>query len=120
MADTAANAAKNAARRSERADALLSSNEFERAINTAMEGRVKEAEIALKRSKVWRAFRETLGEGTKAQLAALGPIAWLTQQDEETGALPPQPADVMTPAPPAEGAGMPPVGPPPEVMPGVQ
>ena len=61
----------------------MSSPAFERAINVAMEGRVKEANIMLKRSAAWRAFREKLGEGTRAQLASVGPIAWLTQQDED-------------------------------------
>ena len=50
-------------------------------IGKAMEGDVKQAEVMLKRSAVWRAFRNTLGEGTKSQLAAMGPIAWLTQQE---------------------------------------
>jgi len=121
IGDLAAQAASKGATRAKRADALLSSNEFSRAVNKAMEGSVKEAEIMLKRSKVWQAFRGTLGEGTKAQLAAMGPIAWLTHQEPEEGAAqPPQPTDVMTEAPPAEGAGLPPVGPPPEVFPGVQ
>ena len=65
------------------ADKLLSSNEFNRAMNVAMEGRVKEAEVMLRRSSTWQTFRNTLGEGTKAQLAAVGPIAWLTQQDQQ-------------------------------------
>lgn len=63
------------------ADNLMASNDFSRAIGKAMEGDVKQAEIMLKRSAVWRAFRNTLGEGTKAQLLAMGPIAWLTQQE---------------------------------------
>ncbi len=65
------------------ADNLMSSNEFTRAISKAAEGDVKQAEIMLKRSAVWRAFRNTLGEGTKSQLTAMGPIAWLTQQEEQ-------------------------------------
>ncbi len=67
------------------ADDLMSSSKFNRAIAKAAEGDVKQAEIMLKRSAVWRAFRNTLGEGTQAQLRAIGPIAWLTQQEEPVG-----------------------------------
>jgi hypothetical protein len=64
------------------ADTLMASQDFARAINKAAEGSVKQAEIMLKRSAVWRAYQATLGESTKTQLAAIGPIAWLTQQDD--------------------------------------
>lgn len=68
--------------RKKAADELMISNDFNRAINKAMEGKVKEAEIMLKRSKAWQKFRNTLGEGTKQQLAAAGIIPWLTSQEE--------------------------------------
>ncbi len=116
VGDVAASAAKKGAKRAEKADALLSSNEFSRALNTAMEGRVKEAEIMLKRSGAWKAFRNTLGEGTRAQLAAMGPIAWLTQQEEQPVPMPPPDMTMPDPASP----GMPAIGPPPEVFPGGQ
>ena len=76
--------AKKAMDRVTAADNLMASNEFNRAINKAMEGDVKQAEIMLKRSAAWRALRNTLGEGSKAQLMAMGPIAWLTQQEGQT------------------------------------
>ncbi len=74
---------KEALDRKKAADSMLTSSDFNRAIDVAMEGRVREAEIMLRRSRVWRRFRDTLGEGTKAQLAAQGPIAWLTSMKEE-------------------------------------
>ena len=60
-----------------------------------MEGRTKEAETMLKRSPAWRKWRGTLGEGTLAQLTAMGPIAWLTQQDR-----PPDPQQQQQQPPP--------------------
>ena len=80
--DAVAAAAKGQAKRAAKADDLLSSPSFTRAINTAMEGRVKEAEIMLQRTKAWQAFRNSVGEGTKAQIAMQGPIAWLTGSEE--------------------------------------
>jgi hypothetical protein len=75
-------AAKRAMNKSKAADELMVSADFNRAIQKAAEGSVQQAEIMLKRSPVWQAFRNTLGEGTKAQLMAMGPIAWLTHQEE--------------------------------------
>ena len=74
--------AKQAFDKGKAADELMTSPDFERAINVAMEGRVKEADMLLKRSKAWQKYREFLGEGTKRQLAAMGPIAWMIQMDE--------------------------------------
>lgn len=95
------------------ADNLMSSTVFSKAINKAMEGKVQQAEMMLKRSKAWQAWRNTLGEGTKAQLVAQGPIAWLTQSaaqeqgtmippqatPEELGIAPPTPPGTMPPNP---------------------
>ncbi|MGI9252100.1 MAG: hypothetical protein ACR2PR_13090 [Pseudohongiellaceae bacterium] len=64
------------------AEKLMASREFERAINLAMENRVREADIMLRRSGLWKAWRKTVGEGTQRQLNSIGPIAWLTQQDD--------------------------------------
>ena len=64
----------------------MASPQFDKAINKAMEGKVKEAEILLNRSAVWQIWRKTLGEGTQAQLATVGAIAWLTEPPP-----PPQP-----------------------------
>jgi len=47
------------------ADELLSSTAFEKALNKAMEGKVKEAEMMLNRSEVWRRWRNTVGERNK-------------------------------------------------------
>lgn len=85
-ASTGAKAVKDAGKamfdKTKAADNLMASRDLERAIGKAAEGQVKEAETILKRSKAWQAFRNTLGEGTKTQLTAMGPIAWLTHQDE--------------------------------------
>ena len=70
------------------ADELLSSTAFEKALNKAMEGKVKEAEMMLNRSEVWRRWRNTVGEGTKTQLATLGAIGYLTKPAEEEEAQP--------------------------------
>ncbi len=67
----------------EAADNLLASAAFENALNKAMEGKVREAEVMLKRSAAWRKWRGYLGEGTRAQLSLQGPIAWLTAQEEQ-------------------------------------
>ena len=53
------------------------------AMNKAMEGKVREAEVMLKRSDVWRRFRATLGPGNAEQLRAMGAIAWLTQPPKQ-------------------------------------
>lgn len=105
-------AAKRAFSRSKAADELMVSPKFNQAINKAMEGDVKQAEIMLKRSAVWQAFRNTLGEGTKAQLVAMGPIAWLTQQDAPAQPAPPEPVA----ADQTSAEAMPPVGPPAEIV----
>ncbi len=76
-------ATKEAFNKQKAADKLLASREFNTALQKAAEGQVKEAEVMLKRSKAWQAWRGMLGEGTKKQLAAMGPIAWLTQQEAE-------------------------------------
>lgn len=82
LADTAALRAERQAKRISKADKLMTSAAFNDAMNLAMEGRVKEAEKLLNRSPVWQAYRKALGEATLKQLAMVGPIAWLTQQDE--------------------------------------
>ena len=72
------------------ADRVMASDEFNRALQVAAEGRVKEADALIKKSKAWQAWRGAIGEGTAKQLASMGPIAWLTQQEEpqETEAAP--------------------------------
>lgn len=97
------------------ADKLMSSPEFSRAMAKAMEGQVDQANTMIKRSAAWQAWRNTLGEGTKAQLASVGPIAWLTTPPVEP-APPPEPAALAETSP----ATMPPVGPPAEAIAGVQ
>lgn len=119
-ADVATAAVKGQAKRVTKADDLLNSPVFERSINKAMEGSVKEAETMLKRSSVWRAFRATLGEGTKAQLAAIGPIAWLTQSAPQPEEAAPVPEDAMLAADQTSPEAMPPRSPPPAVIAGVQ
>jgi hypothetical protein len=115
--DVVAGAAKAGAKRGARADELMSSPSFNNAINKAMEGRVKEADTMLKANKLWQAWRNTLGEGTRAQLTAQGPIAWLTAQAEQQ-----QPEPPAEPLPAEQGSAttMPPVGPPAEALAGVQ
>lgn len=64
------------------ADKLMSSGELNKVLDKAMEGKVKEAETMLKRSKKWQRFRELLGPRDTKLLLAMGPIAWLTQQEQ--------------------------------------
>ncbi len=97
------------------ADKLMASTDFSRALAKAMEGQVDQANTMIKRSAAWQAWRNTLGEGTKAQLAAVGPIAWLTAPPVEPEP-PPEPTALAETSPEA----MPPIGPPPEVVAGVQ
>lgn len=85
VGDASASAAQKGVKRAKRADDLMLSPQFNKAIDMAAEGRVKEAEIMLRRSKAWQAWRKTVGEGTRAQLLAQGPIAWLTQPPPQEG-----------------------------------
>ncbi len=82
-ASVAKSGLKSAFDKKKAADDMLSSASFNRAVNKAMEGKEKEANIMLNRSKAWQRFRNTVGEGTRAQIAVQGPIAWLTQPTEE-------------------------------------
>ena len=82
-ADRMGKAAKTLLDRTEAADELLASPALRTALDKAMEGKVQEANIMLKRSPAWRKWRQTLGEGTQQQLAAQGPIVWLTSQREQ-------------------------------------
>jgi len=75
--------AKKAFDRVTAADTLMSSNAFNDAIQMAAQGQVKQAETMLNRSQAWQRWRGFLGEGAARQLAAMGPIAFLTQQDEQ-------------------------------------
>jgi hypothetical protein len=95
--------AKEAFDRVKAADNLMGSNEFNAAIQKAAEGSVKEADIMLKRSKAWQRWRGHLGEGNRRQLSAMGPIAWLTQKDEEPAAPAAPPAAAPPAAPPGGG-----------------
>ena len=101
------------------ADRLMGSSTFNKAMNIAAEGRVKEAETMLKRLPAWQAFRNDLGAGTRAEMTSMGPIAWLTEQPEPPPA-PPAPEEAMLPADQTSPEAMPPVAPPPEVVAGVQ
>ena len=103
-------------KRARLADRLFASPSFNKAINVAAEGRVREAEVMLKRLPAWQAWRDDLGEGTKAIMTAMGPIAWLTETEEE----PVEPELAMVPADETSPEAMPPVGPPAQVFPGVQ
>lgn len=85
-AATADNISKNMKRMNKRVDAateLMASPQFSAAVDKAIEGKEKTANMLLKRSKAWQKFRDTLGEGTRRQLLAIGPIAWLTQQPQQ-------------------------------------
>ena len=75
--------ARRAAKRTEKATELMNSPSFMNAVQTAMEGRVKEADMMLKRSKAWKQWRKTLGSQEAKLLAAVGPIAYLTRPAEE-------------------------------------
>ena len=81
-ADRAQKMIKETFKREKAADELLASPAFEKALNLAMENKVKEANILLKRSEAWKKWRGFLGEGNARQLAAMGPIAWLTAQPQ--------------------------------------
>lgn len=81
-ADRAQKGIKEIIRRDKAADELLASPAFQKALDLAMENKVREADMVLKRSKAWQKWRGFVGEGTRKQLAAVGPIAWLTQQDQ--------------------------------------
>lgn len=81
-ADRAQKAIRETFKREKAADELLASPAFTKALNLAMENKVKEADVLLQRSEAWRRWREFVGEGNRRQLAAMGPIAWLTQQEE--------------------------------------
>lgn len=74
---------KEAFNRQKAADDLMSSRDFNAAIQKAAEGNIKEAEIMIKRSKAWQAYRDLLGEGTKKQILAAGIIPWLTSMPEQ-------------------------------------
>jgi hypothetical protein len=69
---------KRAGVAAKKADALMASDALAKAIQLGAEGNVKAAEILLNRSPAWQAWRKTLGEGTRGQLASMGAIAWLT------------------------------------------
>lgn len=74
--------AKRQKNRAKKADELMSSAAFDKSMRLAMEDRVREANMMLNRSAAWKAYKKTLGEATLQQLTAMGPIAWLTQQDD--------------------------------------
>ena len=82
-ADTIMRQTRDVAKRQNAANELLASPQFMAALDKAMEGKERQANMMLKRSKAWQRFRDLTGEGTRQQLAAMGPIAWLTQQDEQ-------------------------------------
>jgi len=119
--DALAAAAKQTAQRATAADKLMTSPSFQRFLNQAMEGKVKAAEMILKRSPAWQAWRNTLGEGTKTQLAAVGPIAWLTEPQGDDATVPREMIEPQ-PTPTPEPGTVPPnpaLTPPPEALGGV-